>query len=208
MRKNKIVTGFILMLTVCICITGCNFPTIGIGDIPDPKDTVTVFFDSVCKGDFERADTCLGGSSISMDSQDSSAFALKLLEYLQQSYSYKTVGEAKIDGLNSNQQVEFTYLDFNLLLDDLRSKSTELGKNYMVTHDETHTVVEGGVCSLTDEGAELVAIESLDYIMTSPEKYYTTKNFRIEMKYSQKSWHILINDELFEAIVGKYNVTE
>lgn len=208
MRINKKIVGFILAIAVCLSISGCKFPTVGVGDIPDPKDTVIVFFDSVCEGDFEKADACLGGASIDMNSENSGEFAARLLEYIQQSYSYKTIGEADVNGLNASQEIEFTYLDLNLTLEDLRNKATELGKNYIVTHDEAHTVLENGICTLTDEGAEMTSVEALDYIMASPEKYYTTKTFYVEMKYSQKAWHILINDELFEAIVGKYNITE
>lgn len=208
MRVNKRIIGFILGIAVCISVTGCKFPTVGVGDIPDPKDTVIAFFDSVCEGDFEKADSCLGGASISMNSENLGEFATRLLEYLQQSYSYKAIGDAEINGLNASQKIEFSYLDFNLLLEDLRSKATELGKNYMVVQDEKHTVLENGVCTLTDEGAEMVSVEALNYIMESPEKYYVTQTFCVEMKYSQKAWKILINDELFEAIVGKYNIAE
>lgn len=208
MKKKKIILAFITALVMCLQFSSCEFPTVGIGEIPSPQSTVEEFFDSVCAGDFDKADTYLVNSSISMEGEASGEFADKLLGYLLDSYSYQLVGDAEISSLYAEQEVKFTYLDTNKLTDDLRNESTKVGQKYVNRRDENYTTIEDGKCSLTDEGAEQAAIEALESIMQTPEKYYNEKKFDIQLEYTQKTWHIELNDELFNAIVGKYSVVE
>ena len=61
---------------------------------------------------------------------------------------------------------------------------------------------------LSDEGAEKVASEALDTLMTQSEKYCTTKAFEITMKYSGGKWQIYLPDDLFYAICGGFETAE
>lgn len=208
MRLKKLSAGLILMLVCCLIFTSCDFPTICLGGIPDPGRTVTDFFGSLCERDFVEADNYLANFSINMEDEISGEFAESLLDYLCESYDYELTQKINVDGLEATQKVRFRYLDLNLLTDDLRTKSTEIGKRYIYKLNEKYTTVVDSVCTLTDEGAELVAVEALDIIMEEPEKYYAEKDFDVILKYSNKKWLIQLNDELFNAITGKYIVSE
>lgn len=194
-----------LSLTLCAMLAGCELPLTIVGNIPDPESTVSNFFDGVCEGDFKKADACLSGSSIAMKTEPSNLFSIKLMSYLQDSYSYQLTSEMAVNELEASQDVVFTYLDFNLLSDDLRSESSRIGKKYIKIHDETHTEMNDGKCTLTDEGAQMVVIEALDSLMTEPYPYYSAATFHIRLKYQGQSWKIIMTDELFQAIAGKYS---
>ncbi len=207
MSKTRISSCIVLSLAICLLLGSCSFPMRVVGKIPDPQQSVTGFFDSVCEGDFKKADAYLGDVSISMKDEPADGFSKKLMQYLNESYSYELVGQPKTNKLSSVQDVVFTYLDFSLLADDLRAKSSQIGKGYLSERNESYTELVDNATVLTDEGAELVAEEALDAIMTkNPEQYYTSATFRIQMKYQNKTWIILMNNDLFEAISGKFNV--
>ncbi len=208
MKKNKGILAVIMLLSICLQFFSCEFPTRGIGDIPSPQHTVTEFFDSICDGNFDKADAYLVDSSISMQGEASGDFAEKLLNYLRASYDYELIGTPHINGIYATQKVAFTYLDLNIMSEDLRSQSTKTGKRYIDRRDKNYTIIDDGKCSLTDEGAEAAAIEALDELMQTPEKYYNEKEFEIRLEYTKKTWQIELSDELFDAIVGKYSVAE
>lgn len=208
MRINKhIRTVLYLLLSLVLCgiLSGCELPLTVVGNIPNPGDTVTAFFDGICEGDYKKADACLGGNSIAVRNSPPDDFSAALMSYLQASYSYRLLGDIEVNGIEANQSVEFTYLDLNLLSEDLGAKSSSLGKMYIKTQEETHTEIKNGGCTLTDEGAQSVAIEALNSIMTQPEKYYSVNTFNVQMRYQGNSWEILITDDLFDAIAGKYS---
>lgn len=194
-----------LSLLLCAILSGCELPLTVVGSIPDPENTVTDFFDGVCEGDFQKADACLNGSSVAMRNTPSDGFSTALMNYLQESYAYQLTGSIEVIELEAQQDVFFTYLDFDLLAEDLRDESSKLGKKYIKTQDEAHTEMKDGVCTLTDEGAQAVAVEALDSLMTEPEQYYSAATFHLQLNYQGGSWKILMTDELFEAIAGKYS---
>lgn len=208
MKINKhIVTVLYLSLSLVLCgiLSGCELPLTIIGNIPAPEDTVTDFFDGICEGDYKKADACLSGSSIAMKNTPSDEFSVALMNYLQESYDYRLTGDVQMDGMEASQEIEFNYLDFDLLSEDLSSKSTSLGKLYIRTQDKDHTEIKDGVCTLTEKGAQSVAKEALDSIMEQPDKYYSVSTFNVHMRYQQQSWKIVMTDDLFEAIAGKYS---
>ncbi len=206
MKITRIGFCFVFSLIVCLLLGSCEYPMRVIGSIPDPQQSVTGFFDSVCKGDFKKADTYLGEVSIGMKEEPTDGFSKKLMQYLNDSYSYELAGKASTDKLTATQDVNFTYLDFMLLADDLRAKSSQIGKQYVSEQNEAYTELIDNATVLTDEGAELVAQEALDSIMKkNPQKYYATQTFHIEMKYQKKAWIIMIDNDLFEAISGKFS---
>ena len=205
MKTTRISACFILSLVACLLLGSCDYPMRVVGRIPDPQKSVTEFFDSVCEGDFKKADTYLGDISIATKEEPADGFSGKLMGYLNESYRYETVGEAKTDRLSASQDVIFTYLDFSLLADDLRVRSSRIGKQYLSERNEAYTEMIDNAAVLTDEGATLVAEEALDWLMKkNPEKYYATKTFHIQMKYQSGKWIILMDNELFEAISGSF----
>lgn len=201
LRRARYVTAALML---CAALTGCDLPVKVVGGIPDPQDTVATFFDSVCAGDFETADACLMDSSVEMKQPPADDFSASLMTYLQQSYAWEPAGEPETDVTEARQNVNFRHLDPVLLSDDLRKTCASLGKKYLRTQDEAHTEMNNGVCSLTSDGAQAVAVEALDSIMSDPEQYYTTDAYEISLKLEGNSWKILMTDELFDAIAGKY----
>lgn len=177
-----------------------------IGTIPDPAPTVTGFFDSLCAGDFQKADSYLADVSVSMKEEPVGGFQQKLYGYLLKSYRYQTVGQPETDSFDARQDVSFTYLDFDRLAGDLREQSSKLGKKYMVERNEAYAEPHGTSWELTDKGAEMVASEALDKLLSdNPEPYYTTRTFRIRLKYQDRAWHILMDNDLFDAISGQFS---
>lgn len=207
MKKKKFFT-VIMSLAICLQFSGCEFPTVGIGDIPSPQNTVNEFFYNICANDFDQADTYLLDSSISMEGETSDEFAAALLDYLSESYDYRLSGHPEVNGIYASQKVKFTYFDPELLADDLREQSTKLGQKYINTRNENYTTIEDGKCTLTDGGAKHAAIEALEILMQTPETYYNEKEFDIQLQYIRKMWRIELSDELFNAIIGKYSVSE
>lgn len=209
MSKTRISSCIVLSLAICLLLGSCSFPMRVVGKIPDPQQSVTGFFDSVCEGDFKKADTYLGDVSISMKDEPADGFSKKLMQYLNESYSYELAGKATTDRLSATQDVVFTYLDFTLLAADLRAKSSQVGQQYLADLDEAYTERVNNATVLTDEGAKLVAQEALDEVMkNNPQNYYASETFHIDMKYQNKTWMIVMNNDLFEAISGKFSSRE
>lgn len=203
-KKIKSALCLGLSLVLCAMLTGCELPLTVVGNIPDPENTVSDFFDGVCEGDFKKADACLNGSSIAMKAEPTDLFSFKLMNYLQDSYSYQLASDMEKGELEANQDVMFTYLDFDLLSEDLRGECSRIGKKYIKMQDEAYTEMIDGKCTLTGEGAQSVAVEALDGLMTEPYPYYSVTTFHIRLKYQGQSWKIIMTDELFQAIAGKY----
>lgn len=191
-----------------VSLSGCTLPTKVIGYFPEPKDTVTAFFDSVCSGDFEKSDTYLDGVSLVVKNQPQDIFSQKLFDYLLKSYRYQLIGNVKKNRFDAECQVSFTYLDFNLLIDDMKAASTKLGKRYIAESKEGYVTADENGISLTDSGAQKIAAEVLDRLMSEPEKYYSTQIFDVSLKYNSYKWLVYIPDDLFEAISGKYQSAE
>ena len=196
------------VFAMLLSLTSCEMPMKIVGSIPDPKDTVTTFFDSVCAGDFAESDKHLSGVSLSMKKQVEGEFAKKLYGYLLQSYDYKIDGEVTCDLLDANCRVDFTYLDLNLLSGELKNLSTKLGKRYVTEVKDGYVEEKDGSYSLSDEGAEKVAAEALDSLMNEAEKYRSTRSFDICLKYSNGKWLVDLPDELFYAICGGFDLPE
>ncbi|MBQ5545063.1 MAG: hypothetical protein IIU00_05230 [Clostridia bacterium] len=192
-------------LLLCVSMTACTLPVKVIGRVPDPQDTVASFFDSVCRGDYEAADLCLNGCSIAMKQQPTDVFSAALLEYLKESYAWEPVELPETSLTEAHQTVMFRHLDPALLSDDLRAAASKLGKQYLRTRDPAHTQMTDGVCSLTEEGAQAVAAEALDSLMTAPDAYYASDIYDITLTLEGSKWKIQMTDELFDAIVGRYN---
>ena len=53
-------------------------------------------------------------------------------------------------------------------------------------------------------GAERTAVEALDELMKTPEKYCSTKLYDISMSFSEGKWTIQLPDDLYEAISGRF----
>ena len=191
-----------------ISLSACTLPTKIIGDFPDPEDTVTAFFDSVCAGDFEKSDTYLEGVSLVVKNQPQDIFSQKLFDYLLKSYQYQLIGNVNKKQFEADCQISFRYLDFNLLTDDMKSASTKLGKRYIAESKEGYVTADENGISLTDSGAQKIAAEVLDSLMVEPEKYYSTQIFDVSLKYNSYQWLVYISDGLFEAISGKYETAE
>lgn len=190
---------------LCLLMIGCTPPTLVVDHMPDPQDTADVFFQSICQRNYQQADTYLTTPSLVRNDEELNGFSEKLLIYLEQSYRYRLLGKADIHDTSATQKVIFTYLDFNLMKEDLHEAATTIGKNCIGLKDkETTQEIDGGIV-LTDEGAELVAEQALDEIMKTPERYYSTERFEITLKYHDGSWKITIDDDLFDAISGHYN---
>ena len=173
-KITKIVSIIVSFITISL-LSSCELPMAVVG-IPNPKNTVTDFFDCVCSGDFAKADEYISGVSISMKNDVSGNFSNKLYGYLLQSYSYTQTTDVQSDNIDAWCTVDFTYLDLNLLANDLKELSTKMGKNYIAESREGYVENKNDSIILTDEGAEKIAAEALDSLMTNPEKYYTTKN--------------------------------
>lgn len=203
------ITNRIISVIACLVafasLSSCAMPMKIVGDIPAPEDTVTAFFDSICAGDFNESDQFLSGMSLSMKKNVEGVFAQKLYDYLVKSYKYAINGKVNCDQLDADCKVDFTYLDFNLLSEDLKAKSTKLGKKYIAESKEGYVEEKDGSIKLTDEGAEKIAAEALDELMSTPEKYCSTNTFNVTLKYGGGKWLICLSDYLFEAICGGFD---
>lgn len=203
-RKTNLLLTAVILYLLCGILSGCSFPMTVIGTIPPPDGTVKDFFDGLCAGDYAKADACLSSGSVAVKSTPDDIFSQKLLEYLQQSYRYRVVGAVEAEQTSAHAQVELTYLDFNLMADNLKTHSTIIGKKYIHSQHPDYTQVEDGGCTLTEDGARKVAAEALDLIMHEPEKYCATRVFSVELRYKDRAWKIVMDDDLFEAIAGSY----
>ncbi len=204
MSLTKKMICLIAFFAVLMSMTACDMPMKIVGNISDPKDTVTAFFDSVCDGNFAESDRYLSGVSLSMKKQVEGVFAGKLYDYLIKSYRYQINGDVTSESLDANCKVDFTFLNPNLLSGDLKAESTKLGKKYVKEIKEGYVQEKNGTWSLSDEGAEKVAAEALDSIMSNSGKYCSTKTYDLSLKYSGGKWLIDLPDELFSAICGGF----
>ena len=208
MSVKKRILFLFTALAAILSLSACDMPLKIVGDIPEPADTVTAFFDNVCKGNFNKADEYLSDMSLSMKNDIDGVFAQKLYSYLVESYKYKINGDVSCSQLNASCKVDFTYFDFNLISEDLKSMSTKLGKRYIAENREGYVDEKDGAVILTDDGAEKIAAEALDELMKDSEKYCTSKTFDIKLKYNGSKWLISITDDLFYAISGGFDLED
>ena len=144
MSLTKKMICLIAFFAVLMSMTACDMPMKIVGNISDPKDTVTAFFDSVCDGNFAESDRYLSGVSLSMKKQVEGVFAGKLYDYLIKSYRYQINGDVTSESLDANCKVDFTFLNPNLLSGDLKAESTKLGKKYVKEIKEGYVQEKNG----------------------------------------------------------------
>ena len=156
MSSRKKLICVIAAFTVFMSLSSCEMPMKIVGSIPDPKNTVIGFFDSVCAGDFASSDKYLSGVSLSMKKQVEGEFAGKLYDYLISSYDYKLNGEVTSDLLDASCKVDFTYLDLNLMSEDLKTTATKLGEKYVTEAKEGYVEEgkDGSAPCLEDHGSD------------------------------------------------------
>ena len=160
----RIILSAAIILTMC----SCEFKTAVAVGIPKPEDSITDFFDCVCAGNYSDADRYLSGFSLKMNGQFTGPFSEKLYDYLQKSFRYRLLEMNDDNPAFFECKVEFTFLDNNLLADDLKALATERGKAYIAANNMEYLEKKDGVLELSDEGAERTAVEALDELMKTP----------------------------------------
>ena len=204
MSRLKGFISVILSLAALLSLSACEWPqAVAIG-IPEPDQSVNDFFSNICSGDFENADRYLDGVSLRISGEFSGSFSEKLYHYLLKSYQYHLDDRIIREADKARFRVSFTSLSPALLAVDLKRVTTEIGQSYLNEMNQEYVVENNGVLSLSDTGAERTAIEALDQLMTSPEKYYVTNSYDLSAYYKNGKWYIIISDEFYNAVSGGF----
>lgn len=207
-KQLKAGWGLLAVLFAALALLSCVSahrlePAIPVSQsMADPADTVAAFFDAVAAKDYDRACTYLSDyASLGLEQQPESEAARLMAEALRSSYSYSLHGESKVNGLQASQQVLFEMLDLTALQDDLKTGTEEAVKRLSEELPASQVVDDKG--NYLPEITNRAYMETLQELLSRPDKYRTVVGLEIQLTYTTDGWRIVTGRELLNALSGR-----
>lgn len=167
----------------------------------NPEETVCWFYDCIESGDYASAYTCLAEySDLGIEDTDESMDSKVIAEALRNSYKGTVLENLKVDGLTATANVEFTYLDLSLLQKAVEDGINPVLEAYIEKMDRSEIYDEGGDYSA--EFLQKVYDEVLSEVISKGKDIYTTKEYQVELQYTQDGWKILTNKDMINCFLG------
>lgn len=172
------VTLALLLLTLILCAVGANRGVLLVRSSAKPEETAKTFFDSIVAGRYPEADACLANyKSLGLEKLAQSREGAALLA----SYAYTMEEKPVRHGGTAVQTVQLRYLDMKALEKALATPMTTI--------------------PLADGGSRPVYYE-LRELLEKPEKYYTTAELQVTLRYSEGQWRVVADESLLSALAG------
>lgn len=191
-----ILTAAFLMLAVLLLLVRASWTPRTAGELGDPAETVTAFFDNISAGDFDAAAEQLASVGTLGFTEPESALDKAVFRELCASYSYEPVGECRTNGVEAEQDVRFTSLSVGALAEPLSSIVTDIS-NEKSFNGEDYTSPEA--C----EASTLAAFERL-LAEGDISGCYVTADYTVKLSLVGGEWKITLDDGLYNALVGSY----
>ena len=188
-------------LALLLCTLAAANGTLLAKPAGDPQETVTVFFDALQAGDYDRACACLDNcSSLGLETLPETESGRLLYTALRQSYAYTLIGESTVDELNARQQMQLRYLDIPSLEADTRARlETVLGS---LSREREHDQVYDENNNYLPAFAREAYAQALAAVLSSPEAYYATAGVQLTLHSVDGAWRIVPDQNLLKVLAG------
>jgi len=195
------VTVLLLAAALLLCVYASWRGSLYIKPSGNPQYTVSSFFDSLLAGKYRDAYACLSDyTTLGLENEPASEEARLIYQALKDSYRYELVGKCREDQLHAVQTVSFRYLNVKRVESEI-SKRVNTVLAFLVAEKPRNEVYDENdqyLPELTDE----VYLRALQQVLESPDFYYSTAEFDVELSYINGEWLMQTNQELFRAIMG------
>ena len=209
MKKRNLKTAGLLCALVLVCLgltaalasTAQSEPAI-LGGVPDPDDTVALFFDSLCAGELEQCDSLLYGySSLGLDSQPQTAIGSALMDAVAASYSWQEAVPCTVDGINARCEILLTCLDTSAMTDDVRALAGEKLERFAAEAVSNDSLYNEDGSYREDVIMQLLEQAVADALLNA-QQYYVSNQIEVSLSYIDGGWRVVLTDELIAAITG------
>ena len=167
----------------------------------NPQYTVTNFFDSLLAGQYSKAYACLSDyTTLGLENEPASEEARLVYQALKDSYECELIGRCEEKQLEAIQRVSLRYLDVKRVESEI-SKRVNTVLALLVAEkprNEVYDEHDEYLPALTDE----VYLRALEQVLESPEFYYSTAEFDVELSYMNGEWLMKTNQAMFNALMG------
>lgn len=203
-RINPLLAILSLLLAGCsaaFCAIGSTAGTVYAQSDGDPQETVRIFFDSVCSGDYPTAYSCLENySSLGLENTPSAEVGELVYSALRDSYSYELQGPAAIDRLSAKQTVSFTCLDLRAMEADAEAETSKVLEKIVRSRPRKDIYDENNnyYPAVTEE-AYRTAVTG---ILKNASAYYSTRELTVSLDYIDRRWLINADGSLMNALTG------
>ena len=194
---------FTLIAAVLAAAIGAHAAPAACAGTAAPRAAVTGFFDALCSGDTQKADSFVCDySGLGLDGETSSRFEQRLYDELTSSYSYSLSGElhAQPGSRSYIQAVDFTHLDLDRASADidevfrLALRDAETRFSFDELYDE-----DGGYAQTV---IDLAVDNTADRIFADKGSLLVTESIDVEVRYSSGEWRVVVSERLADAILG------
>lgn len=184
-----------------LCAAGLRHGTLYARFASRPEEAVTGFFDSLVSGEYERAYPYLDNyTDLGLQREPEDEQAALLYGALRRSWSYTPVGEAQLQGLNAQQQVDFTCLDVSALQGKLQEQVYEELEGLVdrLPYDEVYDETQNYRPEVT-ERAYRMAVNAL---LGEAADLTRTQRLTVSLRYDGSAWRIQADSALLSALSG------
>ena len=172
------VTLALLLLTLILSAVGAKKGVLLILTGEKPEETAKIFLESIVAHRYQEADACLDNyKTLGLDKMAESKQGAALLN----SYAYTLEDKPVRKGGTAVQTVQFRYLDMNALETDLMTPITTITPS---------------------EGEPRPIYAELRELLEKPQKYYTTAELQLTLRYSEGQWRVVADEDLLSVLAG------
>lgn len=167
----------------------------------EAKNTVVTMMDAVCRGDYETASSCMGGTpSLGVDRVAGSDVGILIWNAFQDSLSYELVGDCYSTDQGLAQDLTITCLDMSSVTARLRERSQSLlearvagAADVEEVYDENNEYREDIVMEVLLEAAKSALAED------AKEMHVT---LTVGLRYWDNQWWVVADEALLDALSG------
>ncbi len=203
-RIKKFWVGITILLmaaALILCVFASWRGSLYIKPSGNPQYTVTRFFDALLGGRYSQAYACLSDyTTLGLENEPASEEARQIYQALKDSYRYELIGKCEEQQMEATQRVSLRYLNVRRVESEI-SKRVNTVLALLVAEkprDEVYDENNQYLPELTDE----VYLRALEQVLESPEFYYSTAEFDVELSYMNGEWLMKTNQALFNALMG------
>ena len=184
-----------------LSITGLYNGTVYARPSGDPAETVTLFFDSLCAGQYDAACEQLRDyADLGLGDAPSTEAGRRVYDALHKSYSYELAGEPEIKMLDAVQKVRFRYLALPSIEADVAAE-TQRQIEAIVESSNPNDVYDADRHYLPAV-TERAYLAALDAVLAHADQYYTEDELALSLTYTDGRWQMLMSPELLRALGG------
>lgn len=166
-----------------------------------PEETVTAFFDALCRGDGKAAAAYLdGGEDMNLTAEPEDEVTAALQSAVRASYACRLLGSAEQKGLEAVQRAEFTALDVGAMQGELREHVLADLERWVEerAYDAVYDENDQYRPEITDEAYRDAVFAALEH----SGDFARTEELTLRLRCDDKGWHILPDAALLRAMNG------